>query len=219
LKRDKGAVKTSRSPSPGSSDEDPPLNSRAKTGGAEGGLDAAGGASGLPEDQRPFSSVELARLRLDLETRLVAEEVERRLTVLVEERVSAALASESVQRELTGRLERERRALEAAVEVELAAERARAEQDAATACAAIAAKEVEFEELETARRAAEGQAVRDREEAEARAMEQRLTELQARQAAARKDAQRKKLEDEKKKKEQALILGKGRTKLSFGFGR
>lgn len=39
--------------------------------------------------------------------------------VQVEERVASALASEAVQHELTGRLERERRVMEAAVEAEL----------------------------------------------------------------------------------------------------
>ena len=51
------------------------------------------------------------RIRADLEGQLVSEEVGKRVSQLVEERVSAVMQSEGVRRELAGRLERERTAI------------------------------------------------------------------------------------------------------------
>lgn len=52
------------------------------------------------------------RLRAKLEEDLIEEETERRLVLLIEERVAAVMSSDAVQRELSTRLERERRAIE-----------------------------------------------------------------------------------------------------------
>lgn len=54
----------------------------------------------------------MLRKRFELQSRLVAEELERRVATYVEERVAAVLSSDAVQRELQTRLERERRAIE-----------------------------------------------------------------------------------------------------------
>ena len=48
----------------------------------------------------------------------MAEELERRVSAYVEERVAAVLSSDAVQRELRSRLERERQAIEQQVGVE-----------------------------------------------------------------------------------------------------
>lgn len=50
--------------------------------------------------------------RAELESRLVEEELEKRVAAHIEERVAAVMQSDAVQRELQQRLERERRAIE-----------------------------------------------------------------------------------------------------------
>ncbi|KAG2489991.1 hypothetical protein HYH03_011620 [Edaphochlamys debaryana] len=177
---------------------------------------AAAAAGG--EDDGLLSEEALQRKRSELEARLVAEELERRIAAFVEERVAAVLGSEAVQKELQSRLERERRAIEEQVERELVAERERAAREEEARREAIRAQQQELADLEVSRRKEEEAEAQRRKEEEARQLELHLLELQARQAAKKEEEERRKKEEEDHRKQQQLILGKGRKKMSFSLG-
>ena len=82
-----------------------------------------------------------------------AEQLERCIERFVEARCREVLQSDAVQASLQQRLDEQRRLMEKEVESELAAERARADEERLLKEAAIAAKQAELQALHDARRA------------------------------------------------------------------
>lgn len=81
-----------------------------------------------------------------------AEQLERRIHRYVEARCRAILQSEAVQLSLQARLDDQRRKMEAEVDAELTAERARAEEARKAKEAAIVAKKAEIQALHDTRK-------------------------------------------------------------------
>jgi hypothetical protein len=81
-----------------------------------------------------------------------AEQLERRIHRYVEARCQAILQSDAVQLSLQARLDDQRRKMEAEVDAELTAERARAEEARKAKEAAIVAKKAEIQALHDTRK-------------------------------------------------------------------
>ncbi len=116
------------------------------------------------------------------EAAILEEEVQARVTALVEARVKEVLASSAVQESLQQRLEQERAQLESQVAALLEEEARQKELQAKRAAEAVEAKQRTLEQQAAARAAAAEAARREEELAAQQEAEKRLREVQQRAA-------------------------------------